>query len=148
MRTLEEKVKGTPVIKVHLLWIMNVDTKCHGHHSNRPTSDYVAIMANNVNACRENLNQKQTQASISQILPPQASIPTNPHSCISAHVLRSRKRLPALRGMFCVCSSSGIGTGLFHWLKLKRRAGEVTRPPDPVTLAVLTSGTGCISFCC
>jgi len=50
--------------------------------------------------------------------------------------------------MCCAYPSSGVGTGLFHWLELKRRAGEATRPHDLLTLAVLTSGTGGISFSC
>lgn len=52
-------------------------------------------------------------------------------------------------GVACFVSlSPGVGTGLFHWLEQKRRVGEVTRSPDLLALAVLTSGTGCISFSC
>lgn len=50
--------------------------------------------------------------------------------------------------MFRICPSWGVGTGLFHRLKLKGRAGGVARIPDPLTLAVLTSCIGCVSYSC
>lgn len=53
---------------------------------------------------------------------------------------------PRVACFVSVCLSSGIGTGLFHWSELERREGEVTRPPDFLTLAVLTPDTSCISF--
>lgn len=82
----------------------------------------------------ERLNQLHMHTIILLISLPQAEIPTTPcRSAITpAAVLNEVRRdlLPAYCGMFCVRPSRGIGTGLFHWLELKRRAGEVTGLPD------------------
>lgn len=85
----------------------------------------------------------------------------NTHARTRNHILKSKSKSTfehhfesahwfsrcflTLHSLFCLCPSSGIETFLFRWLKLKRRAGDLTVTSDFFTLPVVTSGTSCVS---